>query len=171
MAIAGPDTLVVPLHGEDLRTRGEFTIAAGQQLDFSLVWHAAHEGHPPPEEAGVGLARTIAWWRAWSARCTYRGVEQALVERSLLTLKALTYAPSGGIVAAATSLPENIGGVRMPRMSARSATLPSRCQKCGTTRHEAAQRSPQNAPICENPAGRRKGGGLRGEQGFPLQTP
>ncbi len=117
MAIAGPDTLVlhtpVRLHGEDLRTRGEFTIAAGQQLDFSLVWHAAYEGHPPPEEAGVALARTIAWWRAWSARCTYRGVEQALVMRSLLTLKALTYAPSGGIVAAATtSLPEHIGGVR-----------------------------------------------------------
>ena len=121
MAIAGPETLMlhtpVPLHGEDLRTRGDFTIAAGEQLDFSLVWHAAfhagYGGHLQPEAAEIGLARTIAWWQAWSGRCTYRGVEQELVQRSLLTLKALTYAPSGGIVAAATtSLPEHIGGVR-----------------------------------------------------------
>lgn len=116
-ATAGPDTLVlhapVALHGEDLRTRGDFTVAAGQRLDFSLVWHPTHDGHPPPEAPAVGLARTIAWWEAWSARGTYRGAWQPLVERSLLTLKALTYAPSGGIVAApTTSLPEEIGGVR-----------------------------------------------------------
>jgi len=116
-ATAGPDTLVlhapVPLHGEDLRTRGDFSIAAGQRLDFSLVWHPTHDGHPPPEAPAVGLARTIAWWQAWSARGSYRGKWQGLVERSLLTLKALTYAPSGGIVAApTTSLPEEIGGVR-----------------------------------------------------------
>jgi len=116
-ATAGPDTLVlhtaVILRGEDLRTRGDFTVEAGQQLDFSLVWHATHAGHPPPESVEVGLGRTIAWWQAWSARNTYRGAWQGLVERSLLTLKALTYAPSGGIVAApTTSLPEQIGGVR-----------------------------------------------------------
>lgn len=120
MAIAGPDTLVlhtpVPLHGEDLHTCGEFTAAPGERLDFSLVWHAAHEQqehHGRLEAPELGLSRTIEWWRAWSARCTYRGVEEELVLRSLLTLKALTYAPSGGIVAApTTSLPEHIGGVR-----------------------------------------------------------
>lgn len=120
MAIAGPDTLVlhtpVPLHGEDLHTCGEFTVAPGERLDFSLVWHAAHEQqehHAQIEAPELGLNRTIEWWRAWSARCTYRGVEEELVLRSLLTLKALTYAPSGGIVAApTTSLPEHIGGVR-----------------------------------------------------------
>jgi len=120
MAIAGPDTLVlhtpVRLHGEDLHTCGEFTVAPGERLDFSLVWHATHEHqehHAQIEAPEIGLNRTIEWWQAWSARCTYRGVEEELVRRSLLTLKALTYAPSGGIVAApTTSLPESIGGVR-----------------------------------------------------------
>lgn len=117
LAIAGPDTLVlhtpVPLHGEDLRTGGEFTVAAGQRLDFSLLWYAAHAHCPPIEAPELALGRTIAWWQAWTARSTYRGGWPGLVERSLLTLKALTYAPSGGIVAApTTSLPEHIGGVR-----------------------------------------------------------
>lgn len=120
MAIAGSDTLVlhtpVRLHGEDLHTCGEFTVAPGERLDFSLVWHATHEHeehHAQIEAPEIGLRRTIEWWQAWSARCTYRGVEEELVRRSLLTLKALTYAPSGGIVAApTTSLPEHLGGVR-----------------------------------------------------------
>jgi GH15 family glucan-1,4-alpha-glucosidase len=116
-AIAGPDTLIlhtpVRLHGEDLRTRGDFSVAAGERLDFSLVWYGSQERQPPIEAPEIGLTRTIGWWQAWTARCTYRGIERALVERSLLTLKALTYAPSGGIVAApTTSLPEQIGGVR-----------------------------------------------------------
>lgn len=117
LAIAGPEMLVlhtpVPLHGEGLHTRAEFTVAAGERLDFSLVWHEAHEQHPPLEAPEIGLTRTIEWWQAWTARGTYRGPWQDLVERSLLVLKALTYAPSGGIVAApTTSLPEQIGGVR-----------------------------------------------------------
>ena len=117
LAIAGPDTLMlhtpVQLYGEDLRTCGEFSVAAGERLDFSLVWYASTERRPPPLAPEIGLTRTIAWWQAWTARCTYRGAWRALVERSLLTLKALTYAPSGGIVAApTTSLPEQIGGVR-----------------------------------------------------------
>jgi GH15 family glucan-1,4-alpha-glucosidase len=117
-AIAGPDTILlrssVPLRGEDLRTVGEFAVEAGQRRCFSLVWHASHEEPASPSEPLQGLlARTVAWWQAWARRSTYRGVAPELVMRSLLTLKALTYEPSGGIVAApTTSLPEHIGGVR-----------------------------------------------------------
>ena len=76
-ATAGPDTLVlhtaVILRDEDLRIRGEFTVEAGQQLDFSLVWHATHVGHPPPESVEAALGRTIAWWRGDAARFDWRG--------------------------------------------------------------------------------------------------
>ena len=118
LATAGPDSLLlytpVRLHGENLRSRASFTVHAGERLPFSLVWHPSNRRHPPPpSHPDVELDRTVAWWRDWSSRCSYHGEHRTLVQRSLLTLKALTYAPTGGIVAApTTSLPESLGGVR-----------------------------------------------------------
>jgi GH15 family glucan-1,4-alpha-glucosidase len=116
-AIAGPDTLYcwadVPLRGEDLRTVAEFTVAAGQCVAFELAWASTYA--PAPEHCDVAqrLRTTEKWWRGWSERCTYQGEWREAVLRSLITLKALTYAPTGGLVAAATtSLPEQLGGVR-----------------------------------------------------------
>jgi GH15 family glucan-1,4-alpha-glucosidase len=116
-ATAGPDTLrfhtEVELHGENLKTAGEFTVSTGQQIPFVMTWHPSHEPEPVPVDALQSLAETEDWWQEWSGRCTYKGEWRDQVVRSLVTLKALTYAPTGGIVAApTTSLPEWIGGVR-----------------------------------------------------------
>ena len=115
-AIAGPDALSlwspVRTHGVDLTTRAEFTVHAHERLPFLLVWHPSHKSASPIDTFhAVDGARK--WWEAWSRRCTYKSEWRDLVHRSLITLKALTYAPTGGIVAApTTSLPEQIGGVR-----------------------------------------------------------
>jgi len=116
-AIAGPDSLRlragVPVRGEGLTTVAEFTVAAGETVAFSLSWHPSHEPASRATDAIGAVHETDAWWRAWSGRCTYRGEWREAVVRSLITLKALTYEPTGGIVAApTTSLPEQIGGVR-----------------------------------------------------------
>jgi len=90
-----------------------FTLAAHEQAAFQLTWTRTQD--PPPLEKNVkqALADAIQWWRDWSGRCTFEGLWRDDVVRSLITLKALTYAPTGGIVAApTTSLPEHIGGVR-----------------------------------------------------------
>jgi GH15 family glucan-1,4-alpha-glucosidase len=115
--IAGPEAVWlrsdVPVHGEDLHTVADFSVAAGEHVAFGLNWRPSID--PPPErvDAHEAVARTEAWWRRWSEHCTYRGEWRDLVVRSLITLKALTYAPTGGIVAApTTSLPEKLGGVR-----------------------------------------------------------
>ncbi|MBA3543758.1 MAG: glycoside hydrolase family 15 protein [Chthoniobacterales bacterium] len=116
-AIAGPDALIlhtsVETHGEDLKTVAEFEVAQGERVPFVLTWFASHE--PPPREIHPehALGETEKFWNDWSERCTYRGPWRDAVVRSLITLKGLTYEPTGGIVAAATtSLPEEIGGVR-----------------------------------------------------------
>lgn len=114
---AGPEALhlrtVVPLRGEGLKTVGEFEIAAGQSAAFVLSWGRSHEPVPSPVDPCWAVEATAEWWRTWAARCTYQGEWRDAVVRSLITLKALTYAPTGGIVAAATtSLPERIGGER-----------------------------------------------------------
>jgi GH15 family glucan-1,4-alpha-glucosidase len=116
-AIAGPDLISlrtpVPVRGENMRTVGDFAVVAGERVPFVLTWRMSHLRGWPPVDAERELARTTKWWAEWSARSTYSGEYADAVERSLLTLKALTYAPTGGIVAAATtSLPEWIGGVR-----------------------------------------------------------
>jgi GH15 family glucan-1,4-alpha-glucosidase len=116
-AVAGPDCFVldsdVPLHGENLTTVADFEVSAGQERSFVLSWHPSHESAAEPIDAAATLAATDEWWRHWSSQCTHEGPWRDLVMRSLITLKALTYAPTGGIVAAATtSLPEQIGGVR-----------------------------------------------------------
>ena len=117
IAVAGPDALVlranVETRGEGLSTVSEFTIKPGQRVTFVLTWFASHEVPPDPIDGWRAVASTELYWREWSSRCTYEGEWRDAVMRSLLTLKALTYAPTGGIVAAATtSLPEHIGGVR-----------------------------------------------------------
>jgi GH15 family glucan-1,4-alpha-glucosidase len=116
-AIAGPDAVWlasdVSHHGRDFASYGDFTIEAGQRQGFVLTWNPSYEHRPHSVDPYAALAETERFWRTWSKRCTYEGPYRDAVMRSLLTLKALTYAPTGGIVAAATtSLPEEIGGAR-----------------------------------------------------------
>jgi GH15 family glucan-1,4-alpha-glucosidase len=116
-AIAGPDMAVlrtpVALRGEDLKTVGEFTVGAGESLPFVVTYSPSHEPMPNPVDPERALADTEAFWREWSAICADFGQWSDVVRRSLITLKALTYRPTGGIVAApTTSLPEQIGGSR-----------------------------------------------------------
>ena len=117
LAIAGPDALClrtpVDVQGEDMKTVGEFTVSAGERVPFVLTWFPSHR--PPPAETNpeAALRDTEEFWRTWSASCTYAGAYGEAVTQSLRVLKALTYAPTGGIVAApTTSLPEWIGGSR-----------------------------------------------------------
>ncbi|MFF4227352.1 glycoside hydrolase family 15 protein [Streptomyces abikoensis] len=119
VAVAGPDSVwlrsepPVPTFGRDFSTRSEFTVEAGQKVAFVLTWHPSHEPRPALVDPHDALRRSVADWRAWADRCPLRGPHREAVLRSLLTLKALTYGPTGGIVAApTTSLPEEIGGVR-----------------------------------------------------------
>jgi len=116
-AIAGPEALElrgdVAIGGDDLEQTAEFTVGPGRRAGFLLTSHLSWEPPPPPIDPAVALTDTEAWWRQWSARSTYHGPWAPVVERSLITLKAMTYEPTGGVVAAATtSLPEFIGGVR-----------------------------------------------------------
>jgi GH15 family glucan-1,4-alpha-glucosidase len=116
-AIAGPDGLAlwtpVDTWGEDFQTHAEFKVNEGQTVPFVLSWFPSHEFPPRPTDARFSIGETVSWWEAWSALCTVQGKYRPAVLRSLITLKALTYQPTGGIVAAATtSLPETLGGVR-----------------------------------------------------------
>ncbi|HEY2227806.1 MAG TPA: glycoside hydrolase family 15 protein [Xanthobacteraceae bacterium] len=116
-AIAGPERLVLrtpaTLYGEDLKTVGEFAVEAGECVPFVLAYGPSFQSPPPPIDPFNALERTEAFWLEWSDRCPDVGPWTEAVKRSLITLKALTYAPTGGIVAAATtSLPEQLGGVR-----------------------------------------------------------
>ena len=116
-AVGGPDAVIlrtpVDTHGEQLTTVAEFAVAAGERVPFVLGWHPSHEPVPPAIDPFEALEETTAIWREWSDRCTYEGPWRDQVRESLVVLKALTFQPSGGIVAApTTSLPERIGGVR-----------------------------------------------------------
>jgi GH15 family glucan-1,4-alpha-glucosidase len=116
-AVAGPDTFLldtpIELRGEDYTTVAEFEVAGGDEVPFVLAWQNLGEDDPEPFDAARTIRETEQWWRVWAGRCTYEGRWREAVVRSLVTLKALTYAPTGGIVAAVTtSLPEKIGGVR-----------------------------------------------------------
>ena len=116
-AIAGPDSVwlrtPVPVHGKNFHTMAGFTVAAGERVPFMLTWHASHMRSPRVVDPIRAIDDTEAWWGEWASRLTYEGSWRDAVIRSLLTLKALTYRPTGGIVAAPTmSLPEALGGVR-----------------------------------------------------------
>lgn len=116
-AVAGPDsaylTTPAPLEGRDKRTYSEFTVRAGERVPFVLRWAPSHEREPRRINPLRALEATEAFWLEWIGRSEMTGKYKEPVERSLITLKALTYAPTGGIVAAATtSLPEQIGGPR-----------------------------------------------------------
>ena len=109
-AVAGPDALslwtTVPTHGSQLSTVAEFTVSEGQSVPFSLSWYPAIEDPPRPVDAVYAIEDTRQWWENWVSQCTYEGDFRDAVVRSLITLKALTYEPTGGIVAApTTSLP------------------------------------------------------------------
>jgi GH15 family glucan-1,4-alpha-glucosidase len=117
VAVAGPDSVWLDgeaeTYGRNLTTYSDFTVREGETVTFALTWQASHL--PPPErpDAEAALTTTEEFWRDWVAQCTFAGHYREAVVRSLITLKALTYAPTGGVVAApTTSLPEDIGGVR-----------------------------------------------------------
>ncbi|GGY47635.1 glucoamylase [Streptomyces omiyaensis] len=117
VAVAGPDSVWLDTdaetHGEDLTTYSEFTVSPGERIAFTLSWQPSHKEPPALPDPEGSLEATTVFWRDWVEHCTYHGPYREAVVRSLITLKALTYAPTGGIVAApTTSLPEEIGGVR-----------------------------------------------------------
>ncbi|SFS94914.1 glycoside hydrolase family 15 protein [Streptomyces sp. ok210] len=117
VAVAGPDSVWLDTpadtFGENLTTYSDFTVAPGDRIEFTISWQPSHREAPAlPDPAGA-LEATEDFWREWVEQCTYHGPYREAVVRSLITLKALTYAPTGGIVAApTTSLPEDIGGSR-----------------------------------------------------------
>ncbi|MFF8847457.1 glycoside hydrolase family 15 protein [Streptomyces sp. NPDC015127] len=119
VAVAGPDSVwlrsepQVHTWGQQYSTRSAFTVSAGETVAFVLTWHPSHKPRPALIDPHESLRHCLEDWAEWSSRCRYQGPYREAVLRSLITLKALTYAPTGGIVAAATtSLPEEIGGVR-----------------------------------------------------------
>ncbi|HEY1961646.1 MAG TPA: glycoside hydrolase family 15 protein [Rhizomicrobium sp.] len=116
-AVAGPSMLVVrtpvPLKGRDMRTQGEFTVRKGETVPFVMTYVPSHQELPLPLDIEVALSATEEYWKKWSGRSSFDGKWHKQVQRSLITLKALSYRPTGGIVAAVTtSLPEQIGGPR-----------------------------------------------------------
>ena len=119
-AVAGPDAVElhtdVDLKGENYRTIAEFSVGEGAAVPFSLCWHPSHRARETAIDPEVRLEETASWWTAWSGRCRFLGAKahwRDAVVRSLITLKGLSYRPTGGIIAAATtSLPEEIGGER-----------------------------------------------------------
>jgi GH15 family glucan-1,4-alpha-glucosidase len=117
-AVAGPDSVwlrtPVKLVGQDLAHRASFVVQAGERVPFVLTWSPSHIEQPPPEiDAEASLAQTTDFWTQWVSKCSYQGTYRDAVVRSLITIKALTYQPTGAIVAApTTSLPEDLGGVR-----------------------------------------------------------
>jgi GH15 family glucan-1,4-alpha-glucosidase len=117
VAVAGPDAVTVrtpiELAGRNLRTYADFKIREGERIPFVLTWFPSNEDLPAPVDPEQALEDTVEYWTEWAGNCNIEGRWRDAVVRSLLTLKALTFAPTGGIVAAATtSIPEQLGGVR-----------------------------------------------------------
>jgi len=119
VAVAGPDSVwlrsepEVPTWGKDFGTHSEFTVEKGEKVAFVLTWHPSHEPRPKLVDPYKALHTSVHDWQKWTRQCRYDGPYRDAVVRSLITLKALTFRPTGGIVAApTTSLPEELGGVR-----------------------------------------------------------
>jgi GH15 family glucan-1,4-alpha-glucosidase len=117
LAVGGPDGLIlrtpIDLEPEGMTHAAEFTVRAGDRVPFVLTWFPSHEARPDPVNAEHALSDTETFWKDWLRDCRYEGAYPQAVHTSLIVLKALTYQPTGGIVAApTTSLPERIGGVR-----------------------------------------------------------
>ncbi|MEC4020166.1 glycoside hydrolase family 15 protein [Streptomyces sp. H27-D2] len=117
VAVAGPDSVWLDTsaetYGKDLTTYADFTVSPGERIAFTISWQPSHREPPALPEPESALTATEDFWREWVEQCTYHGPYRDAVVRSLITLKALTYGPTGGIVAApTTSLPEDIGGSR-----------------------------------------------------------
>lgn len=117
VAVAGPDSIWLDTeadtYGKNLTTYSDFTVAPGERVAFTISWQPSHRQPPALPDPEGSLEATSDFWREWVEQCTYHGPYREAVVRSLITLKALTYAPTGGIVAApTTSLPEDIGGSR-----------------------------------------------------------
>jgi GH15 family glucan-1,4-alpha-glucosidase len=172
-ATAGPDTVTlltpVPLRGEHLTTVADFEIAAGERVPFSLAYHPSHRPGTMNADSVRALHETESWWREWTKRCTYTGPYREAVVRSLIVLKALTYEPTGGIVAApTTSLPEHIGGVRNWDYRfcwLRDATLCLHSMiNCGYTDEAGAWRSWLLRAVAGEPASTQIMYGLGGER-------
>jgi GH15 family glucan-1,4-alpha-glucosidase len=116
-AVAGPDAMIlrtpIHTHGAGKATIADFIVSEGEKVPFVLAYYESHEPPPRTMDAERAIQETARWWRRWASHCTYEGQWSEQVMRSLITLKALTYAPTGGIVAApTTSLPEWVGSVR-----------------------------------------------------------
>jgi GH15 family glucan-1,4-alpha-glucosidase len=117
LAVCGQDMTVlrtpVEMRGEDMTTVADFEVGEGETIPFVLTYGPSHLPVPAPIDPALALQETGKYWTDWSSHCTYEGDHRELVMRSLITLKALTYGPTGGIVAApTTSLPEKLGGAR-----------------------------------------------------------
>src|SRR3954453_12301572 len=115
--VSGADSLLLRAdmvtHGEDAKTTSQFTVSEGQFASFVLSWSPSFQAPREPPHAAGALEATLEWWRSWSGRLQYKGQWRNDVRDSLMVLKGLTFAPTGGIVAApTTSLPEQLGGVR-----------------------------------------------------------
>ena len=134
-AIAGPDRVrlmsAVPLRGDHWETLADFTVRKGDRVSFVMSWAPGHDPEMPQVDAEQALSATMDFWTEWSAQAAYpTGPYNEAVDRSVITLKALTYEPTGGIVAAATtSLPEELGGSATGiTATAGFATPPTRCR-------------------------------------------
>lgn len=178
-AVAGPDMLVLrsasDLHAVDHRTGSRFTVEAGEQLCYRLSFQPSHLPVQPGVEAELSLVETERYWREFAQRCPDVGGWTPLVKRSLLTLKAMTYAPTGGIVAAVTtSLPEQLGGERnwdYRYCWLRDATMTLLAfMNLGYYEEAAAWRKWLMRSVAGNPEQMQIMYGLAGERRLPEQT-
>jgi GH15 family glucan-1,4-alpha-glucosidase len=179
-AVAGPDAVDVhtplPLHGRDNATYAETTLRAGERTSFVMTWHPSFQPPPPPAEPMQALAETEKFWTSWVGQSTYDGPYRDAVVRSLITLKALTFEPTGGIVAApTTSLPEDLGGERNWDYRfcwLRDASLTLRALVAtGYTEEAVAWRSWLLRAVAGDPADLQIMYGLAGERRLPEWTP
>ena len=176
VAVAGPDSAYLvtdaPLDGRDRATFSEFTVRAGERVAFVLTWAPSHRRRPKPVDPQTALEQTEAFWGDWSGQSRVQGRYREPVQRSLVTLKGLTFAPTGGIVAAATtSLPEQIGGPRnwdYRYCWLRDATLTLQSLlAAGYTKEAAAWREWLLRAIAGNPADLQIMYGLHGSRRLP----